>query len=139
MELFKNDCDDLSQPLWPSNDYSIIILLFSLENPFVRTDSNKTVTAFLGDNVTMIFLAARDSDGHSNELSSLQGYFVADNGSNSIFKVNQNCGNNDESICYQYRYSINKIRPQQAGVYYAGLTCMLPKELSFILHNVYYK
>ena len=74
----------------------------------------------------MIFLAAKDSEGNFNGLSSLQGYFMAENESNSIFKVNRNCGNNDESIfCYQYRYSINKIRPEHAGIYYAGLISML--------------
>ena len=109
----------LLQQVFEFSTINLLFYVFSLENPFVRTDSNKNITAFLGDNVTMIFLAARNSNGNSNGLSNLQGYFMADNGSNSTFNINQNCGNNDESICYQYRYSINKIRPQYAGVYYA--------------------
>lgn len=73
------------------------------------------VNAFLGDNISLIYVAAIDSSGSSNKLFQISLLFENVTGY-SIFDIRQSC-ESEVRVCYEYKYSINSIRPHHAGKY----------------------
>ena len=85
------------------------------DNPYISRVSPSTVTTFLGNSVTMTYLAAYNSAGFNNLINRLVVVFTAASTGN----VNYNFGIADKSEVNQYRflYSLPSVGPWHGGVY----------------------
>ena len=100
-------------------NFSLSSSLFPSDNPFIRAVSGNILNAFLGEEVTIGFLAARSSRGSSNSLNFLPILFTSETGSTSNLNSFQSCGS---SPCYYFRLLFRSVRPSSAGQYTAYIS-----------------
>lgn len=85
----------------------------------------QNVSAPLGSEVTMTYIAARDSAGLYNSVSELTVLFEDNDGSVTELTAPQDCDENPYTLpCYQYPYIIRNVLPRDTGMYTARLRGM---------------
>ena len=100
-------------------NFSLSSSLFPSDNPFIRAVSGNILNAFLGEEVTIGFLAARNSRGSSNSLNFLPILFTSETGSTSNLNSFQSCGSRP---CYYFRLLFKSVTPNSAGQYTAYIS-----------------
>lgn len=96
-----------------------VVVMFYSENPFVKA-LTANQTAFLGEDVTLLFLAAEDSVGTGNsDASMVQIYHNTTN--TMVLPLGEavpNCPG-EQSECFEYRYQLTNVKPDDSGIYIA--------------------
>ena len=91
----------------------------------MKAITSQNISAPLGSDITVMYMAARDSTGNDNSVSQLTVLFEDSSGSVSELTAPQDCNMNPYTLpCYQYPLIIRNILPKDTGVYTARLRGM---------------